>query len=220
MLFYLVKLKICRIARAIFLVKGHTKNDCDRMFNLMKYDYRKVNCYTPPELLTILNRHPQVTAIPLQKQHFLNWDKLENKMIAKVDDILKNHIFTVDIADSNRMSIQEYNGAGVETQLLVLKAHRETDWSESFELERVPPPGLADIKWNELYKKWGKFVPEDKKHGLLYFCKEPTAEVKKMIAAQSAKAKAVRHERSRAGKKNDEPIPVAGKKRGRPKQEE
>jgi hypothetical protein len=28
-LFYLVKLKICQTARAIFLVKGHTKNNCD-----------------------------------------------------------------------------------------------------------------------------------------------------------------------------------------------
>jgi hypothetical protein len=227
MLFYLVKLKICRVARAIFLIKGHTKNDCDRMFNLMKYDYRKVNCYTPPELLVILNKHPQVTAIPLQQKHFLNWDKLENTMISKVDTILKNHIFTVSDTDSNRMAIQEFAGAVVELQLLVLKAHRETDWQESFELERIPPPGLADIKWNELYKKWGKFVPEDKKHGLVYFCKEPSEEVRKMIAKQSAKAKAVRHERTHAaGKKEpkeepkvEKPPKITGKKRGRPKKE-
>jgi hypothetical protein len=53
MLFFVVKLGICRVARAIILVKGHTKNDCDRMFNLMKYDYIKVSCFTPPELLEI-----------------------------------------------------------------------------------------------------------------------------------------------------------------------
>lgn len=46
MLVILVKLGICTTARAIFLVKGHTKNDCDRMFNLMKKWYRKLNVYT------------------------------------------------------------------------------------------------------------------------------------------------------------------------------
>jgi hypothetical protein len=65
MLFFMVKLKVCRVARAIFLVKGHTKNDCDRMFNLMKYDYRKVDCYSPPELIEIANQHPHLYAVPM-----------------------------------------------------------------------------------------------------------------------------------------------------------
>jgi hypothetical protein len=85
MLFFMVKLKVCRTARAIFLVKGHTKNDCDRMFNVMKYDYRKVNCYTPPELIEIVNKHPHVEAIPMQQSEFKDWDELENKMIDKMD---------------------------------------------------------------------------------------------------------------------------------------
>jgi hypothetical protein len=34
MLFFMVKLGVCKTARAIFLVKGHTKNGCDRMFKL------------------------------------------------------------------------------------------------------------------------------------------------------------------------------------------
>jgi hypothetical protein len=72
LLFFLVKLGICKTARAIFLVKGHTKNDCDCMFNLMKYDYRKVNCFTPPELIALVNKHPQVTAIPMEPHGFLD----------------------------------------------------------------------------------------------------------------------------------------------------
>jgi hypothetical protein len=34
MLILLVKLKICLKATAIFLVRGHTKNDADRAYNL------------------------------------------------------------------------------------------------------------------------------------------------------------------------------------------
>jgi hypothetical protein len=43
LLFFIVKRKIAKVARAIFLVRGHTKNDCDRLFNTMKKDYRKTN---------------------------------------------------------------------------------------------------------------------------------------------------------------------------------
>jgi hypothetical protein len=108
-LFFLVKLKVRRTARAIFLVKGHTKNDCDRMFNLMKYDYRKTNCFTPPKLIELVNQHPQVTAIPMEMGDFLDWDTLENKLVSKAEGILKNHIFTVRKIDSNRIMIQEYD---------------------------------------------------------------------------------------------------------------
>ena len=113
MLFFLVKLKICTTARAIFLIKGHTKNDCDRMFNLLKMIYRKVNCYTPDELIVIMNKLPQVTAIPMEASDFKDWDVLENVLVDKADGILKNHIFTVRSRDSNTMMIQEYDSAEI-----------------------------------------------------------------------------------------------------------
>jgi hypothetical protein len=204
-LFFLVKLRVCNVARAIFLVKGHTKNDCDRMFNLMKYDYRKVNCFTPTDLLSIVNRHPQVTAIPMKSSDFLDWDKLENKMVAKADGILKNHIFTVKSKDSNRIMVQEYDGAPITRQLLVKPAFQSVDWKLEMNLDVIPPPGLPDIKWNELYYKWGRFVPEDKKQGLVYFCNEPPASIKKKIAEQTAEAKQARGKRTRTnrGAEND-----------------
>jgi hypothetical protein len=101
MLFFMVKLKVYRTARAIFLVKGHTKNDCDRMFNLLKYDYRKVNCYTPNELIALINKHPQVTAFPVEPGEFQDWDTMENGVIATTDGVKKNHVFSTK--DSNRM---------------------------------------------------------------------------------------------------------------------
>jgi hypothetical protein len=48
LLHFIVKRKIAVVAsRAIFLVRGHTKNACDRLFNTMKKQYRKVNSFTP-----------------------------------------------------------------------------------------------------------------------------------------------------------------------------
>jgi hypothetical protein len=219
LLFFLVKLGICRKARAIFLVKGHTKNDCDRMFNLMKYDYRKVNCFTPPELLELVNKHPQVRAIAMEEAEFKNWDDLENKMISKMGSgVSRNHIFSVSARDSNAMIVQEHAGAQTNRQLLVRKEFRDIDWRPLFKLQQLVPPGLPDIKWNELYAKWGKFVPEERKKGLKYFTEKPPDSVKKAIAEQTAAAREARAKRSRsAAIVNDSVVPA--KKRGRPKKQ-
>ena len=83
--------------------------------------------------------------------------------------------------------------------MLVLPEFQGIDWRPLFKLDNVPAPGLPDIKWNELYSKWGKFVPEDKKKGLSYFMEEPPASIKKKIAAQRAIAKSAREKRSRRG---------------------
>jgi hypothetical protein len=95
--------------------------------------------------------------------------------------------------------VQEYDGAPITRQLLVKKAFQQgIDWNEEIKkLEVIPPPGLPDIKWNELYYKWGRFVPEDRKQGLVYFHKAPPEAVKRKIASQSAMAKQVREKRSR-----------------------
>ena len=198
LLFFLVRLGVAKTARAIFLVKGHTKNDCDRMFNLMKYDYRNMNCYTPAELISIVNQHPQVNAVAMERSDFQDWDALENKMIKKADEILKNHVFAVMATSPNTMLIQEYAGAPVVRQELVKKQFHGVDWKAHFKLQELSPLGLPDIKWNELYVKWGRFVPEDKKSGLIYYMKKPPESVKQKIAAQSAAAKKARDKRSRS----------------------
>ena len=120
-------------------------------------------------------------------------------MISKMDGVKKNHVFTVRAKDSNHMIIQESARSQPTRQLLVLKAYREVDWRQLFKLQKLTPPGLLDIKWNELYSKWGKFVPEDRKSGQKYFTEQPPASLKKAIAAQAAEAKATRANRSRGG---------------------
>jgi hypothetical protein len=167
----------------------------------MKYDYRKVNCFTPTELIALVNKHPQVTAIPMEPKDFLDWDSLENKMVAKADGILKNHIFTVKSKDPNRIMLQEYDGAPITRQLLVKPAFQTVDWKDEMKLDVIPPPGLPDIKWNELYYKWGRFVPEDRKQDLVYFCKEPPLEIKK---------RARKYRTTETGKKVNS-TPVSGK---------
>jgi hypothetical protein len=125
LLFFLVKLKVCATARAIFLVKEHTKNDCDRMFNLMKGLHRKSNVYTPTKLLALMNTHPQCTAIQMEPSDFKNWDALQNMMVKKPDGILSNHIFLMRVRDSNEMMMQEFSGESYKCQHLVHEAFQD-----------------------------------------------------------------------------------------------
>ena len=77
MLHYLVKLKVAVEARIIFLFIGHAKNDCDRLFNLMKKEYRKCNIYTPKDL-TASMQHELIGTVIVNPNDFRDWDN--NKM--------------------------------------------------------------------------------------------------------------------------------------------
>ena len=110
--------------------------------------------------------------------------------------IKRNHIFTVHASNSNVMVVQEYDGAPLQRQALVHKDYCGVlDWEPLFKLSTVPGLGLPDIKWNELYTKWGHFVPQDQKHGLKYFTEEPPKTLKRAIAEQAAEAKKANQKR-------------------------
>jgi hypothetical protein len=51
LLHFLVKRKIAVVARAILLVRGHTKNACIRLLNTLKRQYRTSNSFTPDDLV-------------------------------------------------------------------------------------------------------------------------------------------------------------------------
>ena len=53
----------------IFLVKGHTKNDCDRMFNLLKMKWHKSNVFTFKDALEILGTVDNVMTIDASNIH-------------------------------------------------------------------------------------------------------------------------------------------------------
>ena len=79
MLRILVKRKLCIVARAIFLIQGHTKNDCDRLFNLMQQNCRGSNIYTPQDLYASLVLNKDITVVVVEPGDFLNWDVTQKK---------------------------------------------------------------------------------------------------------------------------------------------
>ena len=79
MLTILVKRKVCIVARAIFLIRGHTKNDFDRIFNLLKQKCRGSNIYTPQDLYTSLGLHEDITVVVVEPGDFLKWEVTQKK---------------------------------------------------------------------------------------------------------------------------------------------
>ena len=105
LLFFIAKLGVARKVSAIFLVKGHTKNDCDRLYNLLKALYRRHDVFTPAELMELINSHPQVNALAMETDDFKDWDELEDTMITKPKKTADYHIFTVDMDVDNGNSL-------------------------------------------------------------------------------------------------------------------
>ena len=199
LLFFIVKRKIALKASAIFLIRGHTKNDCDRIFNLMKRDYRKINIYTPTQMYEALNQSPQVSAIPVDS--FKDWNKLQDVYIKRLQGGTTNcnHIFTVDEArDSNKLWLKPYYGAEKETfQTLVKTAFHDNNtwWNET--PEPIESVGMQYIKWQELYKFWRKFVPEQYHKDWKYYAEDLPEEQKKKLSTQKEESRLQRQERER-----------------------
>jgi hypothetical protein len=201
LLFVLVRLKLCFRARMVFLVKGHTKNDCDRMFNLMKKRYRTSNCYTPKQLLEFVGQSNEDVELVdvMNGGGFQDWDRYQNKYMKAPNSIQGFHIFQVDAQDPNRLACQEARGYPfVYDDKVVRKQFRDQAWgSLEDELEDLPPTGMKDIKWITLYDEWRPLVPLDYRKDYDYFHQDPGPErreknkINRGEAAESRKNRAI-----------------------------
>ena len=167
LLHFIVKRKIATVAEAIFLVRGHTKNDCDRLFNAMKKLYRKSNAFIPDDLISSISGTKNVDPIMVPPEAFKDWDKLENLYIKKpLGEVKHNHIFVVDINrnNGNSMWIQQSDGSDCQELKLVKQNYLDHDaefW-QSLQPDTIKPVSLQDIKWQELHYKWGRYILEEK----------------------------------------------------------
>jgi hypothetical protein len=215
LLHILVKRKVATIARGIFLIAGHTKNDCDRLFNTMKKQYRKSNCYTPQDLVECM-KHADVEPVAVTADVFYNWDALENEHIAlAAGEVKSNHIFTVDmnVDRGNTMTFQVSDKGDKSSMVLVKKDYRFSDYYYWLDIkpEPIAAIGIQDIKWQTLHKQWGAFVPDEKKKEWRYYSEEPPEAIKKKIKDNSKEARATRKKRSRTVVADGDKKPAAKK---------
>ena len=217
MLLFLVKLGVCKVARAIFLVRGHTKNDCDRLFNLMKKIYRKSDCFSQEELLQAIGTHADVNPVPVAEGEFFDFNKVESKYMKKlVSEVNQNHIFEVCDEDSDSMTVYECDGAAPKKLLLVKPQYKNKVWIDEAlkDLFGSPKPsvGLQEIKWLELYDKWRLLIPLERRT-YHYIANAPPPEVRAKVKSHTKESKKQRQERSRTtGTKEEDDEEAVSKK--------
>jgi hypothetical protein len=163
----LVELGFFKKVSFVFLVRGHTKNICDRYFALMKKFFHKSQIYTYPDLIEILNRQEHVTALPMDTDVFKNMDLFLNKFYKNPPpgSILINQIF-FSVHDNYAFSTQTCTGEEVVEHNLKKQgaaASRTEEMTREFEdIPVLPVPGVKPIKQVELWKKWGPNVPPER----------------------------------------------------------
>ena len=172
--------------RIVFLIVGHTKNACDRLFNSLKKKYRQVNIFTVDQLIEVLRDSRKVTVSRTAASDFLDYDALFKVLYKDLAGlVLKYHIF--DCTEDGTMIIREsdldengqkFNGAKATTpkDLNTLQAR-------SKELLRVvAAPGINPYKQMELYQKYKSVVPIEYHSNELYVT--PLEDVIKKVAAE------------------------------------
>jgi hypothetical protein len=200
----LVDLGYFKEVEFVFLIVGHTKNMCDRLFNLLKINYRKKNIYTVRQLIESCNEVPQVTAIQAEPGWFRNFDDYLDKYYRRLDKIKTKewHIFNhsryklepplstlkvrtsnLEDADSNEAVLHKMIKAPPTVILpddqyqrndVLLRIRQKSMKDDVYSMTMLPRPGLRAIKQVELYEKYRPYVPDEFKDET---CPEPPPEV-------------------------------------------
>ena len=96
-LMWLVENKIFPRVKIFFLVKGHTKNAADRMFNLLKHQYHRRNIFTYNELHKILSTNEYIDVFQMCPNHFHDHQEWQDKFYRTPTpgEFKRSHVFTI-----------------------------------------------------------------------------------------------------------------------------
>ena len=159
---YMIESGLFEIVNLIFLLIGHTKNMCNRMFNLMKQNYSKRNIYKKTETYRVLGLSNNVTIVPAAGK-FKDWDSEFDKLYRrpKPGSVTRNHLFSFsydDISDVLLTTKSSFNSTSTTTQKL-LKMKKgwnivdRQNYLANIQPNTITAPGPSDIKQVHLYTK-------------------------------------------------------------------
>lgn len=187
---WLVELGFFHQVEFIFYVRGHTKNVCDRMFNLLKKRYHKDNIFSITHLTTLLNAIDNVNYQHMQGNIFFDYNSLLDNFYKQMrpGSVTQNHYFWVNSTEPTTMFMKTFDDD--EDDQVEIFDHAKNNnqdrlqqmWSlyNNNNMKRqLTAPGLKEIKMVELWKKWGKFVPLEFREEL---CPKPSDDVIKRVS--------------------------------------
>ena len=160
----------------LFLVRGHTKNTCDRMFTFLKKTFHYSNIYTHEQVHSNFNQSDYVTAERATTDYFFDMDSFLDNYYKNLESgsVNRSHVFIMNHTQPGVIILKDHDGAEERIQCLLkgppigegrrkgLRQHLEEG------LVKLKPPGIQPIKKIELAKKWGPLVPKEYRYA---FCK-------------------------------------------------
>ena len=178
----------------LFLVKGHTKNPCDHLFNTLKRCYRAQNIETFEDLLRILNQSDDVIVTEAVPGDFHNWKQFLQTFNSDFDRVLKYHLFVSE--EGKDISLQIGDGHAKEwANLKHPKREKDEMRKERLSISRPEaevPPGLKEIKMVELYTKFRPLLQQKNRNKT---CPYPGDAVMKRVKDARKKKTATKKEK-------------------------
>ena len=160
---FLVENGYFEIVNLIFLVRGHTKNTCDRLFNTLKQDFHHQNVYTFSQLVDCLGSE-KIKILVLEEGEFQDWDSYLTKFYMQFQSgtVQKNHVFSViEEKGETTMHLSEAGGCEITTRKFKRgKDSGDMRHQQMKEMQRteIAFPGLKEIKQVELFTKWRQYA--------------------------------------------------------------
>jgi hypothetical protein len=189
---WLVENKISPVVQIFFLVKGHTKNSADRLFNLIKLRYHKVNTFTYDELYDTVNESSYINVHKMRPENFYDHLEWQDKMYRRPagGQFKQSHVFTNYNTGRQNATTTLIKQDTVECTeridyLLPTRKNKKSNVhtkenrkrliaNMEVDLKQPTPPGLRPIKQVELWKKWGPLLPESARE---VTCPKPPDEI-------------------------------------------
>lgn len=162
----------------IFLIKGHTKNSCDRNFNCLKSKWHKENVYTYQQTLEVLGSADNVTVVDASDIHY-DVEATMNKFYTNLasGSIVNNHIFKFNNKRRTKMELKsKTSNADATTQIQSIRCDNKQNTGTIYnairslhvkyayrQMKKLSPIGLKPIKQMDLYRKWRPILPQEYK---------------------------------------------------------
>jgi hypothetical protein len=179
---WLVEMGYFKKVNFIFLIIGHTKNAADRLFNALKFDYRKHDIYTVEDLLVKLDKSDSVSIQESTEDDFFDYTTYLDGYYKHFSGlVLSNHIFSCENERVGNKLIVNIRESGLEQHPVkkfnVMKNsfperknyqnlkeaidNRRIDMRGSYQerLVKLIPPGMNAYKHIELWKNYRPQVP-------------------------------------------------------------
>ncbi|KAJ0390533.1 hypothetical protein P43SY_011158 [Pythium insidiosum] len=189
-LMFLVDSGRIRAANLHFLIKGHTKNNCDRGFAMVKKAYAKSDIYTIAQVDEMIKRSSSANesrCIEDDDGLFIDWNSTLSPLYRDVKNIQRYQLFSISSSSPGVVSCRKRPTDNFDMQR-ISKAEL-VDWAEVWaSFKPLPKPGCNPEKVADLHRKILPYIPEKYRTDSLY--RAPTEE--ELVEAQARKKRRVK----------------------------